>query len=99
MNTFSPRYVTVVYLINDPSQFLAENDRLHAHFYPDPTGKPWAITHMSLDNEIHRLELIEEAVNDYDADPALLDEILSHPRIGCVASMDNLIMGDPMERS
>lgn len=94
MNTFSPRYVTVVYMINDPSQFLAENDRLHAHFYPDPTGKPWAITQMSLDNEIHRLELIEEVVNDYDADPELLDDILSHPRIGSVSTMNELIGDD-----
>lgn len=102
MSTFSPRYVTIVYMVNDPSQFLVENERLNSYFYPDPTGKPWAITAMSMDNEIRRLELIEEAVNDYHADPELpelLDDILSHPRIGSVATVDDLTVDDSIKPS
>ncbi len=89
MSAFTPRFMTVVYMINDPSKFLEENERLHAHFYPDPTGKPWAITAMSLDHEIRRLELIEEAMHE-QLNLELLDTLLSHPRIGCVTNLEEL---------
>lgn len=88
MTTFAPQFMTVVYRINRPEEFLAENERLHSHFYPDPSGKPWAVTAMSMDHEIHRLELIEEAAEEDRLD--LLDGILSHPKIGAISCIDDI---------
>ncbi len=82
-----PQYLTVVYTINSPEDFLEENNRLQSLF-TEPDGKPWAITAMSVDHEIHRLELIESAL-DSDQDE-LIEVIISHPAIGNVCDLDAL---------
>lgn len=82
-----PQYLTVVYTINSTEDFLEENNRLQSLF-TEPDGKPWAITAMSVDHEIHRLELIENAL-DSDQDE-LIGVIINHPEIGNVCDLDAL---------
>lgn len=82
-----PQYLTVVYTINSPADFLEENNRLQSLF-TELDGKPWAITAMSIDHEIHRLELIESAL-DSDQDD-LIEVIINHPEIGNVSDLDAL---------
>lgn len=55
-----PRHLTTVYTINDEKGFEPEQNRL-LDFFQESKGKPWAITAMSVDHEIHRLYLVEEA--------------------------------------
>lgn len=82
-----PKYLTVVYTINSTEDFLEENTRLQSLF-TESDGKPWAITAMSVDHEIHRLELIESAL-DSDQDE-LIGVIINHPEIGNVCDLDAL---------
>lgn len=51
-------------------------------------NKPWGITAVSLDNEIRRLELIEEAVEDEDL--IMVNTILAHDDIGSVRELTEL---------
>lgn len=82
-----PQYLTVVYTINNPDDFFEENDRLQSLF-TESDGKPWAITAMSVGHEIHRLELIENAMDSNRND--LIEVIISHPEIGNVSDLDAL---------
>jgi len=55
------KHLTVVFTINDKEAFRPELDKLMANF-KGSEGEPWAITAISRDHEMRRLELIEEAV-------------------------------------
>ncbi len=52
--------LTCVFYINDKDEFKKERDRLNSNF-KELDGQPWAITSMSVGDEIKRLELLEEA--------------------------------------
>ena len=82
-----PQYLTVVYTINSPDDFLEENERLQSLF-TELEGRPWAITAMSVDHEIHRVELIESALESNQDE--LIEVIVSHPAIGNVCDLDAL---------
>jgi hypothetical protein len=82
-----PQYLTVVYTINSPEDFLEENERLQSLF-TEPQGRPWAITAMSVDHEIHRMDLIASALHSNQSE--LIETIISHPEIGNVIDIDAL---------
>ncbi|WP_422475705.1 hypothetical protein [Endozoicomonas sp. ALB032] len=54
-------HLTIVYTVNDQKAFEAEKARIR-NYFESPDGKPWAITAWSIDHEIKRLGLIEEAL-------------------------------------
>ncbi|WP_372997754.1 hypothetical protein [Marinobacter sp.] len=68
-----PRHITVVYTIHDEEAAREELDRLGASFqaYDPINPPPFGISAMSNANEIRRLELIEEAAEEYEPDEAL----------------------------
>lgn len=82
-----PKYLTVVYTINDEAAFSPEREKLMSNFKKSE-GEPWAITAMSIDHELQRLELIEEAIaiNDMDA----IEHILGAPNVGDYATLEAL---------
>jgi hypothetical protein len=55
-----PRYLTVVFEINDEKVFKNEVPDLHGKMFGEK-GDPWRITAMSLDDEMTRLDLLEQA--------------------------------------
>ena len=60
------KYVTVVFEINDGDSFRSEFDKFHQKMLVDKS-EPWRVTAMSLDDEMHRLSLIEECLEKDDA--------------------------------
>ncbi len=77
-----PRFLTVVYTINDDEKFSKERADIMKKFQ-ESNGKPWAITAMSLDHEIGRLSLIEEAAARGGVEALeLIEGIIAHPKIG-----------------
>lgn len=81
------KHLTVVYTIANEAVFASEMAKLSEQ-YTDINDKPWSITAMSTDNEIRRLELVEQAVGDEDLD--IVNAILSHSDIGNVKSLEDL---------
>lgn len=69
-------YITVVFEINDIDTFYREVPGLHTSML-NPTGSPWRVTAMSLDDEITRLGILEEALNHDDTEDDTLRDILS----------------------
>lgn len=88
MNQLS--HLTVVYSIRDSSAFLAEHQRV-MDMFQDIGDRPWAITAVSTDHEIRRVELIEEAAENDDIDIVL--ELIEHPDVGNLGSLEELSHG------
>lgn len=73
-------YVTVVYAIEDPASFAEkQNEIRNSAINFDPENPPaWGVVASSISNEIQRVELIEEAVNEHGSDAVgEIREILS----------------------
>lgn len=84
-------YLTVVYTINDEKAFQETLRKLLWNFDAAGlgNGKPFAITAMSDDDEIKRIELIQEAF--VPGEPlSLITKIIEHPCIGDIDSIDEL---------
>lgn len=56
------KFLTVVYRINDEAAFKDEFDRVKSLFGRSDE-KPWAIGAMSCDDELYRVQLIEELLD------------------------------------
>jgi len=82
-----PKYLTVVYTINNQAAFEDERKALMEKFTASK-GNPWAITAMSADHELHRLGLIEEAIEQRSLDK--IEEILADPDVGKYKTLDDL---------
>lgn len=82
------KHLTVVYSIQDGDAFMSEHQRIMELFYHDMGDKPWGITAVSLDHEIRRIELIEEAINMSDMD--LVYELLEHTDVGNLQTLQEL---------
>lgn len=89
MNQLS--HLTVVYSIRDASSFLAEHQRV-MDMFQNIGDRPWAITAVSTDHEIRRIELIEEAINHDEHE--LVQTLIDHDDVGNLASLDELTGGD-----
>lgn len=84
-------HLTVIYSIRDNSSFLEEHQRV-MDLFQELGDKPWAITAVSTDHEIRRVELIEEAAENDDID--LILELIEHPDVGNLVSLEELGHGD-----
>lgn len=82
------KHLTVVYRIQDSDAFMGEHQRIMECFNHEMGNKPWGITAMSLDHEIRRIELIEEAINLNDFD--LVHELLEHTDVGNLQTLQEL---------
>ena len=64
----SDKHLTVVFTVNDKAAFDAfMREYLQPHMKPS-AGEPWSITAFSRDHELHRLSLIEDALDAGDMD-------------------------------
>lgn len=90
--TDQTNYLTVVYQINDPISFEAEHgkimDKLYTQDTPDSEVIPWCVVELSIDNEIHRLKLIEMAREEGKLE--LIGEILDICGIDQFTSLNQL---------
>lgn len=70
-----PTPLTVVYTVNDMSAFREKQAELGSQMML-PFDSPWRITAMSANDELRRLELIEQACEsgDYHLIPAILSK-------------------------
>ena len=86
------RYLTVVYTINDTDAFEPTRKMIQDQFKPSE-NEPFAITAMSVDHEIRRMELIEQAAEECDDIHELremIETITGHLKIGDVHSLEEL---------
>ena len=86
------RYLTVVYTINDTEAFEPTREMIQEQFKPS-ANEPFAITAMSVDHEIRRLELIEQAAEECDDIHELremIETIAGHLKIGDVKNLEQL---------
>ena len=81
------KHLTLVYTVNDPRKYRSVLERLTAQMKA-PDGEPWAITAFSLEHEIHRLSLIEQAVEARDLD--LIEEIIGLVNVDEIPNLDAL---------
>ena len=58
-----PRYLTVVFAINDEDEFKDTKDMLYKKMLEDPKSD-WYVSAMSLSDEVSRLEKIESIINN-----------------------------------
>jgi hypothetical protein len=84
---YGMKHLTVVYTVTDESKFA---DGLAAVMdqFADVDGKPWSITAVTMDNEIRRVQLIEQAIAN--ADLIAATTVLTHIDIGNVESLEEL---------
>ena len=82
-------YITVVFEINDIDTFYREVPGLHASML-NPTGSPWRVTAMSLDDEITRLNILEEVLDHDGVEDDTLRDILSEDNIASKTLKDFL---------
>jgi hypothetical protein len=82
-----PTHLTVVYTINDENAFAAERERLLSLF-KGSKGEQWAITAMSKDHEMRRVDLIQDAVDEDAMD--LIEDILGACEIGNSTTLDDI---------
>lgn len=85
-------FLTVVYRINDQHSFDAEHRRIMSHVHGRDTAierLPWCVVHMSLDDELHRMELIAMAV--LEGRYELIAEILALSGVDQIISLDELM--------
>ena len=81
------KFLTVVYTINDAEEF--EEERLSVmEKFKSPKDQPWAITAISIDHEIHRLDLLTEALSNQDDEK--VDRLLGHIDVGNLKDLDAL---------
>jgi len=59
------RYLTVVFAINDEDSFKDEQSKFHKKML-DEKQDSWGVSAMSLGDEMTKLELMEQAVNECD---------------------------------
>ena len=88
------KHLTVVFSYRRADDFADELERLKSRFI-NPSGSDnlsWLVTAMSSDNEIFRLELIEQALDCGRSE--YIGEILAHPDIGSLNGLDALIDHD-----
>jgi len=86
-----PKYLTVVYTINDETEFASVRAEIMARF-GECTGRAYAVTAISADNEVRRVELMEEAAARYPLDAGdVIEQIASHPDVGSVAGLDAIV--------
>lgn len=81
------KHLTVIYTINDPEAFKPELDRLMKMFTPSD-GKAFCITAISRDHEMHRLELIEQAIEANQ--PEVIEEILGINNIHTIENISDI---------
>lgn len=81
------KHLTVVYSIVDEAAFATEMNRVMS-IYSDLGEKLWGITAVSIDHEIKRLQLVEQALNKNDVD--IIPAILAHTDIGNVRDINEL---------
>jgi len=84
------RHITVVYTINDDDAFADEMARITGNM-KSSGGEPWAITAMSLDHEMQRVEYMERIAKNLSGDYDLadwIDHIAGIDGIGNVAFDD-----------
>jgi hypothetical protein len=81
-----PKHFTVVYTVADGQQeaFETQLNQIHESMKAyDPQNPPaWGVSAMSRDNEIQRLELIEQALDNFhgsDATDEIQDILGKHP--------------------
>ena len=79
--------LTVVYTINNKAAFESEHLRIQELMGP-PEGKDWTLTAWARDHEIHRLSLIEDAVNADRLD--LIEDILALINVSDIDSIDDI---------
>ena len=82
-----PIHLTVVYTINDEASFEAERQRLLSLFKKSE-GEQWAITAMSHDHEMRRVNLIQDAVDGKEMD--LIESILGSCEISNGTTLDDI---------
>lgn len=81
------KHLTVVYAIADEESFAPELASIMDRF--SRLGEqPWGVAAVTMDHEIKRLELIEEALSDEDFQ--LAKAVLSHTEIGNIKSLSEL---------
>lgn len=85
-----PEYLTACFTINNPDSFAVERAQIMENLTPSD-GKDWAVTAVSLDHEMHRIDLIEQALEKggYEA-LDLIETICAHSDIGNIRSIDEL---------
>lgn len=81
-------FLTVVYTINDPAAFEETRKSIIDSMIASE-GKPFAVTALSCDHEIHRLYLIEQALDKRNIDA--VDQALSQRNIGNIKDLDELM--------
>jgi len=82
------RHLTVVYTINDEKVFEEEQKRISSLCSPS-AGKPWAITAWSLDHEIVRNMLVQEALDNSDYKTA--ENVMGAVNVGDYQSVQEFI--------
>lgn len=81
-------YLTVIYTINDPAAF-EETRKAIIGSMQKSEGKPFAVTAMSCDHEMRRLDLIEQALDA--GNMAAVDKAISSANIGNIKDLDELM--------
>lgn len=74
-NSIESRFLTVIYAINNEKVFSVELEKIKARFQEN-IGQPWIVSAISVNDEMKRLELIEEALELRDLD--LIEQIICH---------------------
>lgn len=59
------RYLTVVFAIDDEKEFKPMQDKFHSKMLA-PNNEPWRVSSMSLGDEMTKVELLENAVNNLE---------------------------------
>lgn len=85
-----PEYITVVYEVNDKDAFKPTLDQIRDQFLigDQSTPAPFGVVAMSLDHEMRRADLMEEAAaaGRYE----LIEELASRADVGNLPSLDAL---------
>lgn len=81
-------YLTVVYTINDPAAF-EETRKSIIDSMSASEGQPFSVTALSCDHEIHRLYLIDQALDKRNM--AAVDKAISLRNIGNINDLDELM--------
>ena len=81
------KFLTVVYTINNEEAFETERGLIMQKSKAS-AREPWAITAVSNDHEIHRLDLLQEALSNQDDEK--VDALLEHPDVGNLQDLDEL---------
>lgn len=85
-----PAYITVVYEVNDKQAFQPTLDQIRGQFLlgDQSTPAPFGVVAMSLDHEMRRADLMEEAAES--GQPELIELLASHTDIGNLPGLDAL---------